>query len=96
MKLRDLAFTVLFFVTLFPLSIQTVYSQEIAPPTNLGAVDTPNDAGRSITLNWQKSSDDETGKNNVVAYKILRATHPDVGFAIIDSVAQLFEVVDIT
>jgi len=88
MRFRYLIFPLLLFLIIFPLTFQAIYSQEVSPPTNLEAIDTPNDAGRSITLSWQKSADDGAGKNNVVAYKILRATHPGIGFAIIDSVAK--------
>ena len=88
MRFRNLIFSVLLLIIFTPLAIQAVNNQEVAPPINLQAFDTPNDAGKSITLTWQKSSDDGTGKNNVVAYKILRATSPDIGFAVIDSVAQ--------
>ncbi len=48
-----------------------------APPINVLAKDTPNDAGNSITLTWTKSSDDGAGRNNVIAYEILRSTAVD-------------------
>ncbi|MCK4385518.1 MAG: fibronectin type III domain-containing protein, partial [candidate division Zixibacteria bacterium] len=48
-----------------------------APPTNVVAKDTPNDAGKSITITWAKSSDDGAGRNNVIAYQILRSTAID-------------------
>jgi hypothetical protein len=48
-----------------------------APPTNVVAKDTPNDAGGSITITWTKSSDDGAGRNNVTGYEILRSTAVD-------------------
>jgi hypothetical protein len=36
------------------------------------AVDTPNDAGQSITVSWKKSLDDGGGLNSVTGYSILR------------------------
>lgn len=50
----------------------------LAPPTDITAVDTPNDRGEAITLTWQPSPDEETGR--VTAYMIYRSTHPDTGF----------------
>jgi hypothetical protein len=48
-----------------------------APPTNVVAEDTPNDAGKSVTITWMKSADDGTGRNKVIAYDILRSTTVD-------------------
>ena len=48
-----------------------------APPSNVVAEDTPNDAGNSMTITWMKSSDDGAGRSNVVAYEILRSTAMD-------------------
>jgi hypothetical protein len=47
------------------------------PPENVVAEDTPNDAGNSITITWIRSSDDGAGRNNVIAYEILRSTAVD-------------------
>jgi len=52
-----------------------------APPTQVEAFDTPNDAGRSITVQWKLSADDGGGANNVTGYVILRRTDPDSQFA---------------
>ena len=52
------------------------YSQP-ASPTQVGAVDTPNDGGRSITVRWKLSADDGNGDNNVIGYNILRGTSLD-------------------
>ena len=51
-----------------------------APPTNVEAVDTPNDDGSSITIRWKRSVDDGAGKNNVTEYIILRKAEPDGEF----------------
>jgi len=49
------------------------FAQGPAPPTNVKAMDTPNDAGTSITVTWDKSPDDGAGaNNNVTGYKVLR------------------------
>lgn len=53
------------------------------PPTSVVAKDTPNDVGNSITITWTKSSDDSTGRNNVIAYEILRSTSLDGGYEFI-------------
>jgi len=53
----------------------------LAPPTGLEAVDTPYDRGSSVSLTWEPSPDDETGR--VLVYRIYRSSHPDTGFAAI-------------
>ncbi len=50
------------------------------PPVNVRAFDTPNDNGHSITLEWDLSSDDGQGRDNIVSYRILRADSPDGEF----------------
>ncbi len=48
-----------------------------APPTEVSAKDTPNDAGGSITISWKKSPDDigtVREDNKVKGYEILRST----------------------
>jgi len=86
MRARYLILLVSLFIIYFPLATQATCNQEVAPPTNLKAVDTPNDAGKSITLSWQRSADDGTGKNNVVGYQIFRSTQLDTDFPLIQSV----------
>jgi hypothetical protein len=50
-----------------------VYSQiPPPPPTNVKAFDTPNDAGQSITLTWEKPLNDLA----IIEYEILRFTDP--------------------
>ena len=43
------------------------------PPTDVRAFDTPNDAGRSVTITWKKSLEDTT----LIEYEILRFTDPE-------------------
>jgi hypothetical protein len=80
-------FVFLLFLTLtffFPLN--EVFSQEgieaPAPPSQVEAFDTPNDNGHSITVSWKLSADDGAGKNNVVAYEILRSDSPEGEFEV--------------
>lgn len=49
---------------------------EIAPPSNIRAFDTPNDAGGSITVVWELSPDDRL----LSGYEIFRSQSPDTGF----------------
>lgn len=48
-----------------------------APPSNVQALDNPNDNGHSMKVSWSLSPDDGGGLGNVVAYKIYRAYAPD-------------------
>ena len=50
----------------------------IAPPTNVRVADTDNDRGNQIDVNWDASTDVETGR--VMMYRIYRSSHPDTGF----------------
>jgi hypothetical protein len=59
-----------------------------APPTQLMVHDTPNDAGESITIQWELSSDDGAGKNNVTGYDILRSETRDGEYQLISSVTK--------
>lgn len=47
-----------------------VFSQELSPPTNVTAKDTPNDDGSSITVSWDAAPED----SSIVGYVILRNT----------------------
>ncbi len=53
-----------------------------APPSNVVGKDAPNDNGHAITVTWTLSPDDGAGKNNVLAYEILRSENPDTGFVV--------------
>jgi hypothetical protein len=43
-----------------------------APVTNLVAKDTENDHGHAVTLQWEPSADDGTGKQSVTMYEVFR------------------------
>lgn len=59
----------------------------ISPPTQVKAIDKPNDAGSAIVINWQLSQDDSI----VEKYVILKRTLPDTVFKKIGStVAGVF------
>lgn len=58
------------------LSLSPAFSQVPAPATQVKAFDTPNDAGGSITIEWQVSPDDQTG-GIVSGYEILRSESPE-------------------
>lgn len=68
----------------FWLLAETTYPQ--SPPSDVKAFDTPNDAGRTITMTWKKSEDDGVGSDNVTEYKILRFTSPEDTGVVSDSV----------
>lgn len=50
------------------LSVGTVFSQGLAPPSNVTAVDTPNDDGSSITITWDAAAEG----SGISGYQILR------------------------
>jgi hypothetical protein len=55
----------------------------VAPPGEVTAMDTPNDAGTSITVRWQRSPDDIAGTSGFIGYNILRGTSLDGRFEVI-------------
>ncbi len=58
-----------------------------APPSGLVAEDVPNDAGRSIELEWKPSADDVAGGRVVSQYYLERARAPEGPWTIADSAA---------
>ena len=50
------------------LSVSTAFSQEPAAPSNVTAVDTPNDDGSSITVKWDAAAED----SGISGYQLLR------------------------
>lgn len=50
------------------ISIGTAFSQDLAPPSNVTAVDTPNDDGSSITIKWDAAPEG----SGISSYQILR------------------------
>ena len=94
-KLSFLVLILLFnFILLFSIAIaqeELIVPKDTIPPaspTNVGAFDTPNDRGRSITITWEKSKDDGAGANDVKGYEILRATEADGEYEFIGSSAS--------
>jgi hypothetical protein len=83
---------IVLFSSLFLFSNASGQSEEVflnhppQPPTQVKAVDTPNDAGGSITLTWTESPDDGEGENDVVCYEILRFGHGEVDYQAIATV----------
>jgi len=56
---------------------ETVFAVTVAPPQEVIAKDTPNDAGTSITILWKRSQDDIDGNAGFLGYDILRGTSLD-------------------
>jgi hypothetical protein len=52
----------------------------LSPPTEVRAYDTPDDAGGSITVEWEPSPDDTGPEGRVTGYEILRSESSDSGF----------------
>jgi hypothetical protein len=50
----------------------------IAPPSDIRAADTPNDAGNAITVSWQPSPDE--ANKMIEGYEVLRSETPDGEF----------------
>ena len=50
------------------ISVGTAFSQGLIPPSNVRAVDTPNDNGSSITIKWDAAAED----SGISGYQILR------------------------
>ena len=50
------------------ISISTAFSQDLAPPSNVTAMDTPNDDGSSITIKWDAAPEG----SGISGYQILR------------------------
>jgi hypothetical protein len=56
-----------------------------APPSGLTWSDTPNDAGRSVMLEWKLSPDDSAGNGRVTAYYLERSESPAGPWTTVDS-----------
>jgi hypothetical protein len=61
----------------------SIVAATAAPPQEVIAKDTPNDAGTSITVRWKRSQDDIAGKAGFLGYDILRGKSPDGPFEVI-------------
>lgn len=57
-----------------------------APPTNVTAVDAPNDQGGAILVQWEISKDDGGGLNNIILYNVFRAPSEEGPFNYLGSV----------
>ena len=57
-------------------------------PSSLSVRDNPNDGGGKILVQWELSSDDSQGDNNVVGYEILRAVEGETTFTSIGMAAR--------
>ena len=69
-----------FFASFFlALLFTPTFAQIPAPATEVKAYDTPDDAGNSITIEWQVSPDDKDGI--ITGYEILRAESPEGEYA---------------
>lgn len=83
LKGRYIQTNFVWFISFFVLLIFTgkVFSQDTPQPAKeVLAFDTPNDAGKSITVQWQLSPDDGSGSNNVLMYEILRSVSPEAEY----------------
>ncbi len=57
-----------------------------ASPGGLSAVDTPNDAGESITLNFSASSDENSGEEDITRYAVYRRLEDESSWQCIGSI----------
>ena len=83
LKGRYIQTNFVWFISFFVLSIfpALVFSQDTPQPASeVKAFDTPSDAGKSITIQWQLSPDDGEGLNNVLMYEILRSVSPEAEY----------------
>jgi hypothetical protein len=58
-----------------------------APPSGLTWSDIPNDAGRSVLLEWKLSPDDSASGDRVTAYYVERSESPAGPWVVVDSTA---------
>jgi len=71
------------------LPVDTTKAEEIvrpAPPTEVIAKDTPNDAGGSVSIQWKISADDGNGMDNVILYNVFRGPKESGPFKYVGSV----------
>jgi hypothetical protein len=71
-----------------PLS-DSILIPSVAPPQEVIAEDTPNDAGSSITIRWKRSIDDLNGVAGIEGYNILRSESPNGPFTAIDKISLI-------
>ena len=61
-----------------------------SPPSGLTWSDLPNDAGRSVTLNWKASDDDSLHPERLAGYYVERSESPAGPWTVVDSAARAF------
>jgi hypothetical protein len=76
---KIILFTILLLFSLFNLSLS---QEKPLPPAGVKTFDAPNDNGHALSVTWKLSQDDGAGKNNVVAYEILRSDSPEGEFEV--------------
>jgi hypothetical protein len=59
-----------------------------APPTDVCAMDAPNDAGGAILVQWQVSVDDGQGQKTVILYNVYRGSSEEGPFNYVGSVGS--------
>lgn len=75
------------FLTIFSV-VSFAGTVEIRAFTQVVAKDTPNDAGRSIVITWQKSPNDREDLDEITGYEILRSREIGKGYVSIGSVER--------
>lgn len=83
---RRLILFSLIFLLFLNVHLTDTRAHPLSPPTQLSAKDTPNDHGKSISLNWDLSPDDGKVEGGVLSYEILRSTVLEGIFEVVGSV----------
>jgi hypothetical protein len=78
--IRYLIYTSLICILFLPVIIT---AQDIEPPSEVIAGDTPYDAGGSIVIKWKTPMKEGIEDPAIIGYEILRSTNPDTGFEVI-------------
>ena len=91
--MRKQDFPLIFFVFLVLSAIfptPTLSSQSVLPPTEITAIDNPNDEGQAIFISWELSADDGAGRENVSGYQVYRGSDPSdmEGFRMVGFVSR--------
>ncbi len=63
-----------------PQAVSQPARQPLAPPGGVRAYDTGNDAGGSITIEWDRSPDDTGPRGRVTGYEVFRSESQNSGF----------------
>jgi len=73
------------FLVFFNFHLEDTQAHPLSPPTEVFAQDTPNDHGKSISLNWELSVDDGKAEAELLSYEILRSADPGGVFRVVGS-----------